>query len=124
MMATWKNRDEVVKFFVARKIPLDATDKYKRTALHLAVLRNNDEITRELIDAGVPINAVNGNNGRSKLTKAAVGQTVLHIATSKGLLDMVEYLLGHGADLKIKDEKESQTPIHLASMGNLNFTVN
>jgi len=106
MMATWKNRDEVVKFFVARKIPLDATDKYKRTALHLAVLRNNDEITRELVDAGLPINAVN-----------AAGQTVLHIATSKGLLDMVEYLLGHGADIKVKDEKESQTPVHLASMG-------
>lgn len=41
------------------------------------------------------------------------GETLLHIAASHGLDDVVEYLLNHGAAVTLADE-DGYTPLHIA----------
>lgn len=41
------------------------------------------------------------------------GRTPLHSACEKGHVDVVDFLLGHGADVLAKDE-EQNSPLHVA----------
>lgn len=41
------------------------------------------------------------------------GRTSLHSACEKGHVDVVDFLLGHGADMLAKDE-EQNSPLHVA----------
>jgi ankyrin repeat protein len=60
------------------------------------------EVLKQLLAAGVPINATN-----------AAGETALHAAASRGGDDVIRFLVEAGADLSAKD-KANRTPLHVA----------
>eukprot|EP00727_Mastigamoeba_balamuthi_P004720 m51a1_g14246 hypothetical protein (281) ;mRNA; r:255450-256508 len=64
--------------------------------------RNNDvKRARELLDAGIDVNAVSVDRGC----------TALHLACASGAKQVVELLVQRGADLNIKDSNE-KTPLY------------
>ena len=75
---------------------------HSNTALHLAVLNLNDVKTVELcLDSGADVNV---------LTSKAV--TPLHLAASKGNIEVADFLISRGANVHIKDA-DSKTPLHM-----------
>lgn len=40
------------------------------------------------------------------------GRTLLHVAASCGKLEVVDWLLGNGADCRVKDKESGWTPLH------------
>ena len=64
-------------------------------ALHVAVIRNDYEIAKELIELGIQINA-----------RGDLGHTPLHEAASMGNLNMVKLLVESGADVHALTEGE------------------
>jgi ankyrin repeat protein len=63
---------------------------------------SNVEAIRMLVDAGLDVDAFNGN-----------GQTALHAAAQRGLDDVVRTLVDLGATLNLRD-KQKRTPLDLA----------
>lgn len=112
-------------------------DKFDNVPLHLAVLRGQIDLARQLIAAGVnidPLNlihftplhfavhakAFNLDFIRELLTAGADpdikdidGNSCLHYACENGLDELVELLLHHGADVDIRDSK-GRTPLYVA----------
>ncbi len=119
----------------------DYDDESERTVLHYAVINNDLELAKLLIDAAeFDINAIDapegwtalhyavahGNNNAVKLlaenkadlnAKSYADETPLHVAVSKGELNTVKLLLEKGADINAKD-KYGQKPLDVASDGN------
>jgi|GEM_PF-6646577 len=76
--------------------------------LHIAVQRQKLPMIKSLL---------NGENGRKKADLCArngKGETALHIAVEGGDLEIVRYLLAHGASAKAKND-EGVTPWQLAN---------
>ncbi|EWC43892.1 hypothetical protein DRE_01244 [Drechslerella stenobrocha 248] len=73
------------------------------TPLHLAAKSGNQDIVREFIDSGVPLNMTSGS-----------GRTALHCAAFKGFYDIIKLLKLAGADINIADGG-GNTPLHLAA---------
>ena len=69
------------------------TDRHGFTPLHIAVARNDTNLTRSLLDHGAAINVRTPSDGR----------TPLMIAVTAGFEKMVEILLSGGADPSIVD---------------------
>ena len=42
----------------------------------------------------------------------ATGRNLLHVAASCGKLEVMEWLLEHGADVRVKDKESGWTPLH------------
>lgn len=76
---------------------------YKQIKLVQAVTYNNTEEVHRLLDAGVSANSID-------LEK----RSALHVAASKGYVDIVRLLLSYGADPNIRDSIQN-TPLHLAA---------
>ena len=65
----------------------------------------------------------NGANVNAALTrKNASGWTALHYAAVNGDIDLVKYLIKHGANIN-KASAEGSTPLFLAKMGGYNEIV-
>ena len=91
--ATYGNNLNLVKSAV--KYGFDV--KYNHTALHVAAgQKNSIPIMEYLISQGSDVNAVD-----------SWGYTPLHLATRKGLLENVKFLIKHGANIQIADRKNS-----------------
>jgi len=76
-----------------------------KTALHLAVDNDKQEIAALLIDSGAEVNAKDKN-----------GIAPLHLAVVRRLPDLIELLLSSGSDINIKNSYGS-TPLHVAAGG-------
>jgi ankyrin repeat protein len=74
-----------------------------KTALHLAALKNNNDIVFTLINHGANIEA-----------RDDLGCTALHLACKKGCEQAVDELLINGAYIYAKDERD-WTPLHYAA---------
>ncbi|XP_068755474.1 transient receptor potential cation channel subfamily A member 1-like [Montipora capricornis] len=82
-------------------------DLHSNTALHLAVLNLNDVKTVELcLDSGADVNILTSNS-----------VTPLHLAASKGNIEVADFLISRGANVHIKDG-DSKTPLHMAAIFN------
>lgn len=76
---------------------VNGVDRFKNTALHVAVIAENLRMIECLVESGADINKV-GYRNKTALEKAASRQTV----------GVVKFLVGHGADV------EKQYPLHAA----------
>jgi ankyrin repeat protein len=108
---------EVMRLLLARGANPAARRKDLATALHLAATgrggglptgprtipgASNLEAVKMLAEAGLDVNAFNGN-----------GQTALHIAAQRGADEIVTALVDLGAELTLRD-KQKRTPLDLA----------
>lgn len=125
-VAVWNNDRTVVEDFV-RKFPSskDKTGFGGSTLLHLAAKTNNLNLVRYLIEnVGCSVNAINQQQTRQLRASFfsdddildayfSEGETPLHTACSNGHVDVVKYLVEHGADCSIHN-RAGETPIDQA----------
>ncbi|XP_038061536.1 E3 ubiquitin-protein ligase MIB1-like [Patiria miniata] len=103
--ASHRGHMDVVTALVKAKAPLEQQDEDGDRALAFAVLGDEPEIVKCLLQAGSNINAANNN-----------GLTPLHLAAAKGHQTCVEVLLKHDqqkCDVNYKD-KDGDSPLVLA----------
>ncbi len=80
--------------------------QYTQDDLHQAVLQNDIERLKEILDAGIDADAVNQD-----------GQSPLMVAAYQGKIDVLRLLLNSGADINFKDEID-RNPLIYAISGN------
>ena len=73
------------------------------TALHEAVKKENEFMTKILVENGVSVDCVNAH-----------GDSPLHVASGKASSIIVEYLLNKGCDVNLRDNN-GWTPLHFAA---------
>lgn len=104
MMAAMGGHEELVRLLIYRGSDVSARDKDKRTVLHCAIAPDSLGVIEILItEANVDIDARDGD-----------GSTPLHYAAEAGLEAVVEKLLDHKADPKLKS-KWGWTPLDSAA---------
>ncbi|KAG8433875.1 hypothetical protein GDO86_012299, partial [Hymenochirus boettgeri] len=110
----------------ARKCDLEATNYQGMTALHIAISTGRSDIALCLLDNGSDVDTVDIKSGRSSLIQAVesdceelvslllqrgaqvnaqtyAGNTALHVASGRGLVEITRLLLRSGADGSIKN---------------------
>ena len=92
-------------------IDVDIRGLDNRTPLHMAADRGLLEVTRILIKRGASINARDSSD-RTPLHPTCDGMPGTFDDT---YLEVVQYLLEHGADVDAQADTEHSTPLHLAS---------
>ena len=91
---------------LARYVNIDQRNAWGETALHLACIQERFdviEVVRLLLRWGSDINAQNIN-----------GETPLHWSSAHGKLDVVKFLVTHGANVDNSTTRELLTPLHTA----------
>lgn len=78
------------------------------TALHAALFEGQIGTARLLIERGADVTIRRGNNGWPR-----AGWTALHYAAGCGLVELIEPLITHGADICALDDQE-RTPLDVA----------
>lgn len=77
------------------KVPVESTDSLGNTALHKTVFEAHKRCAELLLTQG----------GANVNAKNAAGETPLAKAVERGHTEFVRFLLSHGADCQISDEK-------------------
>ena len=130
-VAVLTNKKSVVRRLVIGGANIEARDCYGNMPVHIACREGLLDIVRALVEP-VSFEEQQRNNYdyafnqlHQKFSLNAVnydGVPCLHIAASKGHLDIVKLLLKHGADINAKAEKSGRTILHEAAWhGNLNL---
>jgi ankyrin repeat protein len=132
---------EVIKILLKKEALIDIEDKEGQTPLYFAIANKNLNIIKELLDNGADINKKyspllvlfkehkNINHeyiiqildlfAQFKVdlgVKDEEGNTMLHLAAKKGILNLVQYLLEKGIDPNIVNDN-GDTPLHQALAG-------
>lgn len=79
-------------------------DPLRRTALHQAVVKDRDDIVKELLDHTECIRYIDLGDYR--------GRAALHEAAARGNDHIVQILLDYGANINVPDNRD-MTPLHL-----------
>lgn len=105
------DRENMVKFLLAKGVHPSATDKHGNTPLHYAAESGRIDIARSLIK-NADANAVNSFNF-----------TPLHYAAKVGNADLANLLLANGAKISIEiPDRNGKTPLHhAANEGHVNM---
>ena len=82
---------KAVQFLIDRGIDLDLKDFHGNTALHIAILQNDNDIAKCLIDNKAKLNILNEREN----------EPPIYIAIKQGNIELVEYLVENGADINI-----------------------
>jgi ankyrin repeat protein len=90
------------------KESINSSDKHRRTPLHYAVLRGEEEKLSPLLAQGAEVNV-----------KDRYGYTPLHYAVRRNHLNIVKILLSEGAQVNAVDHYECTPLHHAAAMGYL-----
>lgn len=98
-------KERIVDFLDKEPGLIDATGAHRIPLLYFAVIRGHQEIAELLLERGVDINAGTGGN------------TALHGAVIFGQLEMVAWLLDHGADV-LSTDYSGKTPLQVAEENN------
>ena len=93
-----------VRLLLERSAEVTLRDRLGRTVLACAVASNNTQIMETLQAAGADL-----------LATTCEGDTILHLATGKHLLEMVSWILHNAPSLVNRQNKVGVTPIHLAT---------
>lgn len=137
IIAAYQGHKEIVEFLLKKKTNVNKQDGFGATALHMAIANNQAEVAAILMSKGANINlrsvsgkipmqiAVENENipivdlfaqGGVNL-KAPIDQfnrTLLHRSAIMGKAKVVDYLIGKGLDINLKDKTE-RTAIDLAA---------
>ena len=71
--------------------------------MHIAAEKGHIGVINAIILKGEDVNVLTNDNF-----------SALHLAIEAGRPEVVECLLGHGANVKIKGGSENETPLHMA----------
>eukprot|EP01035_Chromulina_nebulosa_P031106 gene31106-41439_t len=114
MLAAKNGHDEVVEHLLYRGATVNVKDKYDMTALMLASKGGHYKCMLSLMIRGASLNIGDIN-----------GYTAIHYASRQGHKDIVEYLVGAGGAVELKDTipREGKTALHLAAQYGRNETV-
>ena len=123
MYAAAKNHNlDVVKLFISKNnFPKNADGQ---TDLHIASLQDDVEVVNTLLECGMDVDLRNVDGltplmcavseevaamlvskGASCEAKCLNGNTVLHIASERGLAEVVKFLLNHNMNVDIRGKK-------------------
>lgn len=123
---------DVVEFLLANKARIDLQDKQGQTPLHCTVWNRNTDLAELLISHGAPLEVKNKYGATVLLSAAANGRkdlvdllwakgarftdnwTALHRAVQNGHIEVVNFLLGHGADANAGDDQGNRA-LHFAA---------
>lgn len=132
---------DITKFLLSKKVKLELKNNGGETALAFAVTNDNFDVAMELIKAGANVDvAVAGDEGDTLFMRAAandkktaemilaknktlvnkankLGETALFSVARYGTPADIEFLLKHGADLKVKNLK-GQSALDVAKEAN------
>jgi len=148
-MAVCAQNTDVVNMLLDHGVDLSLKDRDNMTVLHNAVLLNNYEIIKKLLQYKAEVNAIGGRNEESPLHMAVCrrntdvvkmllehkehrvdlslqdknSMTVLHCAVVFGKRAIIAELLSKGADVNIKGGYNLETPLHIAVRINSTNTV-
>ncbi|KAL7937834.1 ankyrin repeat-containing domain protein [Trichoderma chlorosporum] len=101
---------KIVRLLLQHKANPVALDKQSQTPLHFACRLGDSGVLIALVEALSDERSIDVRNGSN--------QSALHIAAACGHLEIVSFLLDHGADA-LSEDKEKQKPIdHAAAAGN------
>jgi ankyrin repeat protein len=141
MYATIGGHAAIVDQLLRNHAKAGSRDRTKWTALHHAVRHEQVEVTQILLEQGADANAQEeggdsvlhfaarvGNvmtmkqllehtrnpEPRSDSPEPNYGRTPLHVAAGHGHVDVMEYLLGKGANIESRDARQ-QTALHMAA---------
>jgi len=129
---------EIVQYLVEKGANINAEDSEQYTALHRASIAMNSNVVKFLVKKGSDANVAGGLRRRPVLQDAALrggfeivkclienganvtaqdseGYTALHRAMLTYQLNVVEYLLQHGADIELRGGPRQETPLHVAA---------
>jgi ankyrin repeat domain-containing protein 50 len=93
--AAHSGRSISIKTLIEFKADATIRNTLGLTALHKAVIENEEEAVLAFLNGGVNVD--------SRTTGELSGRTVLHLAAESGLQKMVELLVEHGANIDILD---------------------
>ncbi|HRH42714.1 MAG TPA: ankyrin repeat domain-containing protein [Pyrinomonadaceae bacterium] len=99
---------KTVKVIIERA-DINLRDRYGNSPIHLALLKNKDEILNKLLEKNADVN-VPGRDGKLQ------GQTVLYLAVARNREDLVQNFLERGANPNIAD-KDGFLPLAAACVG-------
>lgn len=91
------------------KVNINQQDKKGNSAIHLALLKDKEDIFNALLEKGADVNV----GGRDKQVE---GQTVLYLAVIRNREDLIEKLLAKGANPNQAD-KSGAVPLSEACLG-------
>lgn len=94
---------EPVEFLLERGAHVDTICNTGRLPIHVAALHGNLYAVSELLKRGTPVDVVEKSHGNTALMLAVDGEH----------LNIVDYLITHGADVNFRNRKK-QTPLFLA----------
>jgi ankyrin repeat protein len=98
-----KGNPDLVAYLLACEADFTAQDETGNTPLHLAALKGHKAVCEQLVATKrVDVNAQNHIN-----------KTALHFAAEKSDVELMAYLLAHGANVTAQD-RSGVTPLHIA----------
>uniref|UniRef100_A0A7S0GNU7 Uncharacterized protein n=1 Tax=Amorphochlora amoebiformis TaxID=1561963 RepID=A0A7S0GNU7_9EUKA len=106
LLACWKGRLAVVEYLMEAKANVRAVNGLGYGSLHCAVLRNEFPMVWHLLVNGGKVIDVDAVNNK--------GRTPLHIACSKGNLEIAKLLVSSKAKVEAYENKHGMTPLLLA----------
>jgi ankyrin repeat protein len=112
---------EVVRMLLDAGASVNLADKSGCTALHCAVLRGDEVMTRLLLAYNAdPVASCRHNDHELCL---GLEWQPIHLAARRGDRGLVELLAEHGADVSAVDRNDNLTPLHLAAFAGSAETV-
>jgi ankyrin repeat protein len=112
MWAAHKGMLEAVEKLVARGVNMVATSAEGLTALHCAIINENEAVALRLIE-----HLIDRNLSAALHAPTNLGRTPLMLAAEEGMLDVVKALVAAGADVTAADA-EGYTALHHAIRSN------
>jgi len=98
-----KRRDSLILFMLESGVDLATNETVGKPYLHLAARNGSVAVIARMIEAGSPVDELDGGQN-----------TALHYAAAGGNVAMIEYLMNAGLDIDAVNE-DGETPLYVAT---------